>query len=196
MKWFLLVLALASSAEAKPYVAIRGGVQTWLDTSNNDELEADRAPGYSVGVAAGDETGLSDVGLPKSNFALDIEVEMLFRRQPLHGRNSGEVHLSADDYSLDSASLSLNFWPGWQLSPEWTVFAGGGFGGGYMYALGDDAFVPFGQIGAGVRWNATPALSFELGQRTFWFGDASFKGYDSSYNAVPGLMLGVRWEAK
>lgn len=190
------VLGLAWVGHAEPYVALRGGTQVWNDQSNSDPLESGSEPGWAAGLAIGDEAGLSDLGLPKSDFALDIEVEALHRRESLHGRNHGPQHDTADGRYLDLTTMGANLWPGWQATRWLTLYGGGGGGAAFAQALGNTNWAPFWQVGGGLRVNATPALSFELGERSIWIEDVRLRGYRASYDAVHGAIAGVRWEFK
>lgn len=190
----LAALLLASTAQAEPYVAARAGPTFWGDTSNRDAIESGTEAGHAVSLAVGDEAGLSDIGLPKSDFALDLELEASWRREALHGRNHGGEHRSADGRELDAFTLGANLWPGWQLTRSWTLYAGGGGGIAWLHALGDSERAPWWQAGAGVRWNLTPALSFDVGARAVWAQDARFDGYRGSYDAVPSAVGGLRYE--
>lgn len=134
--------------------------------------------------------------MPKSDFALDLELEALARREPLHGRNHGDEHRTADGHELYATSLAANLWPGWQVTRQLTLYVGGGAGGAYARALGDGEPTWAAQVGAGARWNVTPALSLELAERTVWIGDVRLDHYRATYGAVHGLMLGLRWEIK
>lgn len=195
--WPIALLLLPALAGAEPYVALRGGAQSWDDTSNRDQIESGTELGYAAGIAIGDEAGLSDVGLPKSDFALDLELEAIWRREPLHGRNRpGEAHRTADGHDFDLATLSANLWPGWQATRWLTLYAGGGAGAGMASALGSTAWAPFWQVGAGWRANLTPELSLEAGYRAVWLPPVRLDGYRASYEAVHGLTAGVRWEFK
>lgn len=188
-----LLLCSSTAAAAKPYLALRAGTQYWGDSSNGDALESGAQPGTALGLAVGDEAGLSDVGLPKSDFALDLELEGTWRREALHGRNRGDEHRSADGREIDVLTAGANLWPGWQLTPQWTVYAGGGGGLALARALGDSELAPFFQVGGGIRWNLTPSLSFELAQRSVWLERTRHDDYRASYGSHGGW-LGVRWE--
>lgn len=191
---FLSTLLLALPVTAKPYLSLRTGTAHWHDTSNSNPLETGTEVGSLATLAAGDELGLSDVGLPKSNFALDAEVELGWRHHQLHGRNHGDERRSADGHVFNALTVGANLWPGWQLTRRWTVYAGGGGGLLWARALNDWERSPYWQLGGGVRWNATPALSFDLGARALWACSARFSGYTATYDAVPSAVGGVRWE--
>lgn len=186
---------LAATAGAEPYVALRGGAQSWGDTSNHDELESGTEWGGAFAMAVGDEAGLSDIGLPKSDFALDIELESVWRREALHGRNNGKDHRSADGENLDIGSLTANLWPGWQVTRRWTLSAGGGIGLAHAQALGHEEYAPLYQAGACARWNYTPEVSFDVCERSVWVGEARLNGYDLRYDSH-GFLAGARYEFK
>ena len=195
-QYLATLLLFPTVATAEPYLALRGGTQWWNDTSNSDPLEDGTEPGHTLALAVGDEAGLSDIGLPKSDFALDLELEAAWRREPLHGRNRGTDHRTADGHDLDLYSLGANLWPGWQFTRRLTVSVGGGGGYAINRALGDTDGAPWGQAGASVRANLTPELSLEAGYRCMWLDDVKPDGYRATYGAVHGLLLGVRWEFK
>lgn len=189
-----LVLLLASAAQAEPYASLRGGFQSWQATSNQEELESGTTLGASAGMAIGDELGLSDIGLPKSDFALDAEFEGLWRHEPLHGRNHCPQHRTADGADLEIGTIGVNLWPGWQATKWLTLSLGGGGGLALLHALGDTDEAPFWQIGAGIRVNLTQQFSIELMERSIWISDRSISGYRAEYEGIHGFLGGLRWE--
>jgi opacity protein-like surface antigen len=190
------LLLYSASATAAPYVTVRAGPAVWLDTSNHDGVESGTEVGSAVSVAVGDELGLSDIGLPKSDFALDAELEAGWRRHALHGRNRGYEHRSADGRDLDAFTLGANLWPGWQATRWLTLYAGGGGGIAFLRALGDSERAPYAQAGVGIRVNLTPALSVDLGGRALWSERTRHQGCQLTYDAVPSAIIGVRYEWK
>src|SRR5688500_1028294 len=81
---FALALAVCGPATAGEmtdgYMALMGGAQLWPDTSNQDELEASKRPGWMLGGAVGGHTEV--LGLTSR-----IELEAAHRANRIHGRN-------------------------------------------------------------------------------------------------------------
>jgi opacity protein-like surface antigen len=205
---FALALSIGSQpTEAEPYVKAVTGTQWPQGHSNSDGLEFGSEVGWAAGVAIGDELGLSDVGLPKSDFALQAEIEVLHRADPLHGKNRTcpdvqarhskqpkcDAHQTADGRDLELTTFAVNLWPGWELSDRFTLYAGGGIGAGFAQALGHTSWAPVYQAGGGVLVWVTDRVGLELAERSVWQDDVKLRGYELEYESH-GILASARLE--
>lgn len=196
----LIVLTAGGCAQApplgEPYVAVQAGAQRSLATHNDDELETGSEPGLVLGAAVGARLSLS------ARVRARVELEAATRANELHGRNGGgcaQRSCSADDLAgntLRATSLMLNAWP--ELRLPWldrrlAVYAGGGLGGAYVSALGDDTLAPTGQIGAGVLMRLG-SVEADAGWRYWTTGPLDLDGQQGRYHAHgPTVRLAYRW---
>ncbi len=156
---------------------LRGDAAWWRDTSNGDEVETGTEPGAGGALAAGWTFG-----------ALDAELEAGARWHPLHGRNRGDSHRTADGRELILSTLTAGLYPRLHLADGLALRAGGGAGVGWLRALGDDAAAPCASAGAGVLL----AEHVEIGWRWTWCAPARVDGYEADYEAH-SVVVGWRW---
>jgi hypothetical protein len=171
-----VVLWLAIPAVADPYLALRGGPAWWRDTSNGDGVESGTEPGAWGALALGRSWGW-----------LDAEIEASGRWHPLHGRNRGDSHHSADGRHFGLAAVTAGLWPRLELTEHVSVTAGGGAGLAVLTALGDTDAAPLYTAGAAVLVGPV-----EIGWRYTRAAAVKLDGFNAEYDSH-SLSVGVRW---
>jgi opacity protein-like surface antigen len=183
-------LALSGCATGPSYVAVEGGAQFWLDTSNQNELEGGHGPGPMFGAAVGARGQLHGI-------ESRLELEATHHENEIHGRNGpgcNDSHCSADDLPdnvLQATSVMVNAWPDLLSWRDLSFYAGGGAGGAYVTGLRDEAFTPVAQVGAGVTWRFG-ALEADVGYRYWSTAPFELDRQDGRYHA-DGPVARLTW---
>ena len=223
----LASLCLSAAAIAAPsatiaqdglYISGLGGLNLFSDADfsygplDGFGGEADYAPGFMIGGAAGyafDASGDPDAGL-----AFRPELEITYRRNSLDsvtevgGRNTGTF--TDVDGNISNLGMMANGWVDYRFG-DLTPYVGFGIGASYVnlndieYAgadIADDSdFVFAYQVGVGAAYAINSNIDLTVGYRFFATLDAAFEtsetipaeSIDDAENANHTMLLGVRY---
>lgn len=171
-----LFLSEPATAGGNTYGFVEGGVMWSFDRSNHDEVEFGNEPGGSIAGGLGHRHYLDD------RWSIDAEVQAIGQVIPLHGRND-KREATADGRNFWLAGLTINAWPAYALTGDWSLYAGGGAGPAVITAFGSSTATALLIGGGGARWTASDDLTLDVGGRYYWTAPARVNGARSEYDS-------------
>ncbi|MCS7317291.1 MAG: outer membrane beta-barrel protein [Candidatus Dojkabacteria bacterium] len=150
----------------KQYLMLYAGNSSWLNTSNNNEIESGTA-GYGFGLTYG-----KDVFFFLNGFS--YELDLSFRYNEIHGVNFGNNILSADGNYLNILNLGINLRYTYNLIENINFYVFGGPGISYLELTESDPvrkfdlktrILPTLQVGAGIGYELSKNWDLNFGYR-------------------------------
>lgn len=174
-----MLLGAHAASAANAYIGFQGG----LNFAHEGEfagLDLTYDLGYAVGLTAG----------YKWDFNLRTEVEIVYRENDID-EFDGDPTIG----DVNSLAFMVNGFYDIDTGTPWTPYVGGGLGLANVEidsgGSDDDTVFAF-QIGAGVGYDVTPALTVTVDYRFFGTEDADIVGLDLEYlNST--IMAGLRY---
>jgi len=183
-----MLVGYLNSVHAGPYVQGWAGASFWRDCSNSDEVEASCEAEPTGGVAAGYQW-----------YWVAVEAEVSGRRATTHnvkdtsGLPPEAGGIGRGDEQGYVLTGMVNVWPVIQLAANWQLYGGGGVGLGYARLAGESDTALAWQVGGGIQYALTEALSVDMGYRYLVVEDTEHQGLTAEYDSH-NVQIGLRYE--